>query len=61
MPNALANNIDLYAGKYVALRSFLDKEVTCSGDNFAQVYTDAKKAGVESPVVFFVPDHPCVY
>ncbi len=43
-----------YDGKYVAIRSFKNNEVLCSGKNPTRVFNCAKKLA-RSPVVFFVP------
>lgn len=56
MDNILINNAELYDGKYVAVKSFIDREVICSGDNPVTVSNEAKKSGVNSPVVFYVPE-----
>jgi len=47
---------DKYDGKFVALRSLVDREVVASGDDPVEVMDAAKRQGVESPVVFHVPD-----
>jgi hypothetical protein len=44
-----------YEGKYVALRSILDRTVIASGDNPKSVLEQAKKQGAANPVVLFVP------
>ncbi|MFQ5442694.1 MAG: DUF5678 domain-containing protein, partial [Thermodesulfobacteriota bacterium] len=56
IPNVLINNPELYDGKYVATRSFLDKDVVCFGDDPVEVYNRAMETGVEDPVVFYVPE-----
>lgn len=55
MDNVLINNAELYDGKYVATKSFTDKDAVCSGDNLVQVYNEAQRLGVEDPVVFYIP------
>ncbi len=61
MINVLLNNIEKYSGKYVATRSFQEKEAVCSGDDPVRVYNDARAAGVEDPVVFYVPEKDLVH
>jgi hypothetical protein len=51
----LVNNPEKYSGKYVAKKSFKNKNVVCSGENLTKVYESAKKKGIKDPVVFFVP------
>jgi len=46
-----------YEGKYVALPSFLNRIVVASGDDPKTVVEQARKAGYENPVIFFVPRH----
>ena len=45
-----------YEGKYVALRSFLDRVVVASGDNPKIVMEQARQKGCTEPVMFFVPE-----
>jgi hypothetical protein len=54
---------DRYLGKFVALRSFADKTVIAAGRNAERVVAAARRKGVASPVVFFVPkeDMICLY
>ena len=42
-------------GKFVALRSFADNTVVASGTDAVRVMQAARRKGVESPVVMFVP------
>ncbi|MCX5905310.1 MAG: DUF5678 domain-containing protein [Proteobacteria bacterium] len=51
----LVNNPEKYSGKYVAKKSFKNKNVVCSGKNLTKVYESAKRKGIKDPVVFFVP------
>ena len=44
-----------YEGKYVALASFLDRAVIAHGDDPKAVMAQARNAGYENPVIFFVP------
>ncbi len=46
-----------YEGKYVALRSFVDRTVVACGDNPENVMEQARKAGCGEPVIFYVPEH----
>lgn len=50
----LMNNYGQYGGKYVAIRSFKSKKVSCSGSEPAEVYKQAKAKGLKHPVVFYV-------
>ncbi|MDO8745980.1 MAG: DUF5678 domain-containing protein [Candidatus Brocadiaceae bacterium] len=55
-PLCLLNNAEKYSGEYVALRSFTDREVISHGGNPVDVLGEARKLGVDEPVVFFVPE-----
>lgn len=55
-PLCLLNNAEKYSGEYVALRSFTDREVINRGCNPVDVLGEARKLGVDEPVVFFVPE-----
>jgi len=46
-----------YEGKYVAIRSFVDRTIVASGDNPKDVMTGARRAGCSKPVIFYVPEH----
>jgi hypothetical protein len=59
--NVLVNDFQKFSGKYVATRSFTDKDVVASGKDPLKVMEDAKKKGIEDPVVFFVPRKDTVY
>lgn len=61
MDHVLINQAELYDGKYVAIRSFTDKEVICSGEDPVQVFKCAKEVGVIEPVVFYVPEKKLVH
>lgn len=51
-----------YSGKFVATKSFNDKEVVASGRKASSVIRKAKKKGYDSPVIFFVPKRiPYIY
>jgi len=45
-----------YVGKFVATKTFNDRNVVASGKNPNDVIARAAKKGCESPVIFFVPD-----
>ncbi|MBI4682584.1 MAG: hypothetical protein HY757_05735 [Nitrospirae bacterium] len=59
--NVLLNHSEKYNGKYVAKRSFQDKEVVCSGDNPKDVAEKANKKGIINPVIFYVPKKGMVH
>lgn len=59
--NVLLNHSEKYDGKYVAKRSFQDKDVLCSGDNPKDVVEAANEKGVVDPVVFYVPKKGMVH
>lgn len=44
-----------YRGRYVAFRSFSNREIICYGKTPVKVLKTAAKMGVSSPVLFFVP------
>lgn len=46
-----------YEGKYVALRSLLDRTVVASGNDPKAVMKQARQKGCSEPVIFFVPEH----
>jgi hypothetical protein len=53
--NVLIKDGEKYEGLYVAMRSFTDKRIICSGDDIAKVFTKAQNQGCEQPVVLYVP------
>jgi hypothetical protein len=53
--NVLVKDGNKYGGKYVATKSFGDKKVISSGKDIKKVYDNAKKKGIEDPVVFYIP------
>lgn len=57
----LVNNIEKYGGKYVATRTFTDKDVVSSGDDPVKVYDEAKRKGADDPVVFYVPKKDVIH
>jgi len=46
-----------YEGKYVALRSAVDRTVIASGDKPEAVMEKARRGGCSDPVIFYVPEH----
>ncbi len=58
--SVLINDIEKYSGKYVATKSFLDKNVISSGKNPVKVYNAAKKKGINDPVIFYIPEKDVV-
>ncbi|MBI3582705.1 MAG: hypothetical protein HY096_01990 [Nitrospinae bacterium] len=57
----LVNNIEKYSGKYVATKTFKDKDVISFGDDPVKVFNDAKKAGADDPVVFYIPEKDTIH
>lgn len=53
--NILAKDSRKYSGKYVATRSFKNKEVVSSGTNPEKVFLAAKSKGVRDPVLVYIP------
>ena len=53
--NILINDGEKYSGQYVATKTFIDKEIIAHGDDLVKVTNEAKKQGIETPVVFYVP------
>ncbi len=49
-----------YSGKYVAVRSFKNNEVLCTGRNPSRVLNCAKKQA-RNPVIFYVPKKDVVH
>jgi hypothetical protein len=45
-----------YAGRYVALRSAIDKRVVACGDDPSVVKAQAAIQGVTAPLIFFVSE-----
>ena len=54
---------DRMAGRFVALRSLVDREIVASGRDAIKVIAAARGKGVESPLVLFVPKEEviCMY
>lgn len=61
MENVMVNNAEEFSGKFVALRSFWDKDPVCAGSDPTTVHRDARAQGIDEPVVFFVPEKDMVY
>ncbi|MBF0566065.1 MAG: hypothetical protein HQK89_12570 [Nitrospirae bacterium] len=55
-PIVLINDGSKYAGKYVAIRGFGEKDVVASGNTPDDVYQITDKAGINNPIVFYVPE-----
>jgi len=49
-----------YGGKYVAIRSFKNNEVLCTGKDPSKVLDCARKQA-KKPVIFFVPKKDVVH
>lgn len=54
-PVVLLNDSNKYNGKYVAMESFVKREVICASANPDKAIEKAKKQGYENPVIFYVP------
>lgn len=59
--NFLLRNSEQFMGKYVAMDSFENKVVVCSGSNSAIVFNRAIDKGVKDPIIFFVPEREMVH
>jgi len=59
--NILVKNAEKYGGKYVATRSFKNKNVLSSGDDPTKVFNEAKSKGAKDPVIFYVPEKDMVH
>ena len=55
-PICLLDNAENYSGEYVVVRSFTDREVISRGGNPLEVLSEARRLGVDEPVVFYVPE-----
>ncbi|MBF0557250.1 MAG: hypothetical protein HQL08_00565 [Nitrospirae bacterium] len=60
-PNVLVHDIEKYEGKYVAIRTFIEKNVVCFGDDPAMVFEEAQSRGADDPVIFYVPKKDVVH
>jgi hypothetical protein len=54
-------NSEKYLGQYVALDSYKNRVVVCSGSDPALVFNRAKDKGIKDPIVFFVPEREMVH
>ena len=52
----LVNNSEKFGGMFVALKSFMEKDVTSFGKDPLSVYKDAKNKGIDDPVIFYIPE-----
>ncbi|MBF0473998.1 MAG: succinyl-CoA synthetase subunit alpha [Nitrospirae bacterium] len=59
-PILLVNDASKYYGLYVAMPSFIDRNVVCSGKDPIKVYKQAKENGYNDPVLFYVPEKDTV-
>lgn len=59
--NELVKNSEKYCGKWVATKSFWDNDVVCSGRNPKVVYVKAKRAGLVSPIVLYIPEKNSIH
>jgi hypothetical protein len=46
-----------YEGKYVALRSTVDRTVIASGDDPRVVMKEAHQKGSAEPLILYIPEH----
>ncbi|OHD13713.1 MAG: hypothetical protein A2086_12260 [Spirochaetes bacterium GWD1_27_9] len=52
---------DKYIGKYVTLQNEDSDKVITFDESAIKAYNDAKKLGVESPILMYVPDGEVAY
>jgi hypothetical protein len=57
----MVKDSEKYAGKYVATKSFMNKEVITFGSDFNDVYDAAEKKGFKNPVVVFIPENNLIH
>ncbi|MEI9475192.1 MAG: DUF5678 domain-containing protein [Deltaproteobacteria bacterium] len=50
-----------YGGKYVATRSFKNRSVVCAGTDPIKVVAEAKKRGVQEPVLIYIPEKGTIH
>jgi hypothetical protein len=52
-----------HQGNYIATVSFESKKIVASGTDILKVYNDARKQGVNEPVISYVPKKGtiCIY
>jgi hypothetical protein len=56
----IVNHASRYYGSYVAMPSFKDNNVICSGKDPLKVHKKAKEKGYDDPVLFYVPKKDAV-
>lgn len=54
-------NSDKYYGKYVAMKSIEDNTIVGSGDTPDKALEEARKKGIISPFLLYVPDKNVVH
>ncbi len=54
--NSLVRNARKYEGEYVTTCSFNDNKVISHGIDPVKVVEEAKRKGIENPVIIFVPE-----
>jgi len=54
-------NSDKYDGQYVAMVSAEDNTIVGSGTTPEEALNEAKKEGIETPFLFYVPDKDLVH
>ncbi len=52
----VVKNSEKYSGKYVAVKSFSDRDVISFGEEPVKVVESAKDKGFEEPVLIFIPE-----
>ncbi len=52
----IEGDAEKYYDKYVAMASFNDRRVIAYGENPSKVVEEARKKGIGSPVIFYVPN-----
>lgn len=56
----LKSDSEKYNGKFVAVRSFKNNEVLCSGKDPGRVLSRAKKQA-KNPVIFYIPQKDVIH
>lgn len=54
-PVVLLPDGEKYAGEYVCLKSFADREVVSHGENPTEAIREAENKGFSHPVILYVP------
>ena len=57
----MKNDNSKYNDQYVVTRSFTDDKVLLHGTDPLKLLEQAKKQGIENPVIFFVTDKPLIF